>query len=178
MNIAEKLNNKIKRYKDYPKEGIVFADITTLLADKDSWNLLTSHLKEKYKNDNFDFIVGAESRGFIFAAALGAMLNIPFVPIRKKNKLPGKLVSQEYELEYGTDKLEMKKDAFLGKTDVKVLFMDDLLATGGTSIACVKLLKKVGAKDIKSCFLIDINLGGEDALRHYCDDIYCIIKEK
>lgn len=177
MNVEKILNENIKRYPDYPKKGIIFADITTLLANKEAWQILINHLKEKYQNEQFDFIVGAESRGFIFAAALGAILGIPFVPIRKKNKLPGEVVSCEYELEYGTDKLEMKKDAFLGKTNAKVLFMDDLLATGGTSIACIKLLRKVGASDIKSCFLIDINIGGINALKEYCDDIYCIIKE-
>ena len=177
MEIEKLLNQKIKRYANYPKEGIIFADITTLLADNDGWNMLISHLKEKYKNESFDFIVGAESRGFIFAAALGAVLNIPFVPIRKKNKLPGDVISATYDLEYGSDKVEMKKDAFLGKKDVKVLFMDDLLATGGTSIACMKLLKLAGASEIKSCFLIDINIGGLKALKEYCNDIYCVIKD-
>lgn len=177
MNIEKLLNEKIKRYPNYPKEGILFADITTLLADKEGWQVLINHLKDKYKDEEFDFLVGAESRGFIFAAALGAILNIPFVPIRKKNKLPGELISIEYDLEYGKDKIEMKKDAFLGKKDVKVLFMDDLLATGGTSIACMKLLKLAGAKEIKSCFLIDINIGGYDALKEHCDDIYCVLKD-
>lgn len=177
MDIEKLLNEKIKRYANYPKEGIIFADITTLLADNDGWGMLISHLKEKYQNEKFDFIVGAESRGFIFAAALGAILNIPFVPIRKKNKLPGELISIEYELEYGSDRVEMKKDAFLGKKNVKVLFMDDLLATGGTSIACMKLLKLAGASEIKSCFLIDINLGGLEALKKHCNDVYCIIKD-
>lgn len=169
-------NSKITQIKDYPKPGIVFKDITTLLNDSEAFCKLIEHLVDKYKNDKLDFIVGCESRGFIFASALCYALKVAFVPIRKKGKLPRDVFSIDYELEYGTDSIEIHKDAFLGKK-ANVLLVDDLIATGGTAIASVELIKKLGVNSIKSCFLLDIvELGGSDKLKHICDDVYSVIK--
>lgn len=158
------LNEKEKKYllstirdiKDFPKPGIVFKDITTLLNNKDAFNFLISHLFDRYKELNIDFIAGIESRGFIFGAALAAKLEIPFVPIRKPKKLPYITISQKYTLEYGIDEVEIHIDAFSSVKDARVLLIDDLIATGGTAKASVELINQTNAKCVEACFLINL----------------------
>ncbi len=147
--------NSIRDVKDFPKEGIVFKDITTLLNNSEAFQVLMNHLEEKYKSYNLDFIAGIDSRGFIFGAALADRLKVGFVPVRKKGKLPSTTVCEKYELEYGYDEVEIHLDAFL-KKDARVLLIDDLIATGGTANAAAKLIKNVGANLVEICFLMNL----------------------
>lgn len=159
------LNSKIRTIADFPKPGVMFRDITTLLNDKEALNFLLCHLQERYKDMELDFIAGTESRGFIFAAMLCARLNLPFVPIRKPGKLPYKTFSCEYILEYGKDRVEIHQDAFGGVKDARVLLVDDLIATGGTAVASYELIKKAKAQCVEACFLINLSeLGGAKKL--------------
>lgn len=170
------LKSKIRVVPDFPKKGIMFRDITTLLNDKEALNFLLSHLKNHYKDMNLDFIAGTESRGFIFAAMLCAKLNLPFVPIRKPNKLPAKTFSCEYDLEYNSDKLEIHQDAFRNIKDAKVLLVDDLIATGGTALASYELISKTKAKCVQSCFLINLkDLQGEKKLKEFTS-VYSVLE--
>ncbi|MBZ7933306.1 adenine phosphoribosyltransferase [Campylobacter sp. LH-2024] len=163
------LSESIRVVPNFPKEGIIFRDITTLLNNKKVLSFLLDHLSERYKDMKLDFIAGTESRGFIFAAMLCAKLDLPFVPIRKPNKLPSSVFTCEYELEYGTDKVQIHQDAFRDIKNAKVLLMDDLIATGGTAIASLELIKQAGGECIESCFLINLkNLGGMKKLEKYC----------
>ncbi len=150
------LLDSIRAIKDFPKKGIVFRDITTLLNNKEAFSFLINHLIEKYKNSNIDYIAGIESRGFIFGAALSAKLELPFIPIRKPGKLPGKCLQEKYFLEYGEDILEIHIDAFNNTKNARVLLIDDLIATGGTAIAAVKLIQRLNANCIEACFLLNL----------------------
>lgn len=141
MDNIQKIKSMIRDVADFPKPGILFKDITTALKDAETLKIMIDELYEIYKEEKIDYIVGLESRGFIFGVPLAYKLNCGFVPIRKPKKLPAEVISQEYELEYGTDKIEMHKDA-LKKGD-RVLIIDDLLATGGTAEAAVKLVSQV-----------------------------------
>ncbi|QCD52939.1 adenine phosphoribosyltransferase [Campylobacter sp. RM16192] len=162
----EFLLDSIRCIKDFPKPGIVFRDITTLLNNAEAFNFLMDHLVERYKDFDIDFIAGIESRGFIFAAALAARLRIPFVPIRKPKKLPYITISQKYSLEYGVDEVQMHIDAFKHKEGAKVILIDDLIATGGTAKASVELITQANAICVEACFLIDLKeLKGSEALR-------------
>lgn len=152
----EYLLHSIRCVKDFPKVGVMFRDITTLLNNKEAFNFLMDHLTNRYENYDLDFIAGIESRGFIFGAALSARLKIPFVPIRKPHKLPYMTISQKYILEYGVDEVEIHKDAFLNKKGSKVLLIDDLIATGGTAKASVELITALDAHCVEACFLIDL----------------------
>lgn len=159
------LLNSIRVVKNFPKPGILFRDITTLLNDKKAFNFLLDHLCERYKNANLDYIAGIESRGFIFGSALAARLNLAFVPIRKPKKLPFTTVSQKYSLEYGFDEIEIHIDAFHNSKNAKVLLIDDLIATGGTATAAAQLIKQIGADLVEICFILDlIDLGGAKEL--------------
>ncbi|MDE3274200.1 adenine phosphoribosyltransferase [Pseudoalteromonas sp. G4] len=159
----ELVKNSIATVPDYPKPGIMFRDITSLLAEPKAFQTVQKALVEKYKDNAFDVIIGTESRGFIFGAPLALELGIPFVPVRKPGKLPRETVSQSYQLEYGEDTLEIHKDAI--KPGDKVLLVDDLLATGGTIEATVKLVEKLGGKASDAAFVISLpELGGEDRL--------------
>jgi adenine phosphoribosyltransferase len=140
----------IREIPDFPIEGVVFKDITTLLADKDAFHLLMQHLYNRYKTYGLDFVAAIDARGFIFGAALAQMLGVGFVPIRKKGKLPHTTHSEKYALEYGFDELEIHVDAFDGVTDPKVLLVDDLLATGGTAYAAANLVKKSGGNCVEA----------------------------
>lgn len=161
----EYLLNSIRQIKDFPKPGILFRDITTLIGDKAAFSFLLNHLKERYEGLNLDFIVGVESRGFIFGAALCAKLNLPFVPIRKPHKLPFTTVSQKYSLEYGFDELEIHIDAFEKVKNPRVLLIDDLIATGGTAVAAADLITQMGANLVEICMLLDLKkLGGSQLL--------------
>lgn len=178
LNEKEKsfLAQKIRSIKDFPKEGILFRDITTLLNDKEALSFLLKHFEARYKELRLDFIAGAESRGFIFAAMLCARLNLPFVPIRKPGKLPSKTFTQFYELEYGTDSIELHQDAFCGIEDARVLFVDDLIATGGTALASYELIKKARAQCVEACFLISLkDLGGAEKLSKF-SPVYSVLE--
>jgi adenine phosphoribosyltransferase len=150
------LLNSIRDIENFPKEGIVFKDITTLLNNKDAFKLLMDHLEERYKDMGLEYIAGIDSRGFIFGAPLADRLGIGFVPIRKKGKLPSTTICEKYELEYGFDEVEIHIDAFENKEGAKVLMIDDLIATGGTAKAAAKLVLDTKADLVEVCFLMNL----------------------
>ena len=150
------LLDAIRDIPDFPKPGILFKDITTLLNDAEAFGLLMEHLSARYRGTKLDFVAGIESRGFIFGAALAAKLGIGFVPIRKKGKLPGPTISEKYALEYGFDEVEIHIDAFRDQEGAKVLLIDDLIATGGTAEAAVKLIQDAKAQCVEACFIIEL----------------------
>lgn len=167
--------DSIRDIKDFPKEGIVFKDITTLLNNKDAYQTLMNHLEARYKSYNLDYVAGIDSRGFIFGAALADRLNIGFVPVRKKGKLPGTTVCEKYELEYGFDEVEIHLDAF-PKKDARVLMIDDLIATGGTANAAAKLIKHVNANLVEVCFLLNLTfLEGDKKVAEHAP-IYSVLE--
>ena len=150
------IEDSIRDIKDFPKEGIVFKDITTLLNNKKAYGLLMQHLHDRYESYNLDYIAGIDARGFIFGAALAQMLGLGFVPIRKKGKLPYTTISEKYALEYGVDEIEVHIDAFGEKKGAKVLVIDDLIATGGTANAAATLVNQTGATCVECCFVIGL----------------------
>lgn len=159
------IKSKIRTIEDYPKKGIMFRDITTLIKDSVGFRLVIDNLTQRYITGEakFDMIVGIESRGFIIGGALSYTLGKGFVPIRKKGKLPGEKVSQEYQLEYGTDSVEIHSDALAPGT--RVLLIDDLLATGGTALAAAALIEKLGAVVEEMAFIVDLpDVGGRKRL--------------
>ncbi len=157
------LQDFLRDVPDFPKEGIVFKDITPLLADADALADAVRQLAEPYRDKGVDVVVGMESRGFIFAPAVACELRAGFVPTRKPGKLPAETISHSYELEYGTDTLEMHADAI--KPGQKVLMVDDLIATGGTMAAACALVRKLGGEIIGVAFLIELCfLNGRDKL--------------
>ena len=169
----ESLKELIRDVPDFPKKGIVFKDITTLLTEGDIFKKVIDQFANHYRAKGVEKVVGIESRGFIFGAPIAYQLNAGVIPIRKKGKLPYKTVSATYALEYGTDTLEMHEDA-LGK-GTKVLIVDDLLATGGTAKATAELVEKVGGKIIGFAFLIELAfLEGRKNLKGY--DILSLIQ--
>lgn len=160
------LKDYIRNIKDYPKEGILFRDITTLLKDKDAFKFAIDKMAEQVKDKKVDLIVGAESRGFLIGSALAYKMNCGFIPVRKKGKLPYKTISEEYALEYGTDTLFMHEDAI--KKGDNVLVVDDLIATGGTALAMIKMVEKLGGTVIGSSFLIELEeLNGRKEIEKY-----------
>ncbi|MDI9412696.1 MAG: adenine phosphoribosyltransferase [Bacillota bacterium] len=162
MNLKE----KIREIPDFPKPGISFKDITTLLKDPEALRETIRVLAEHFKDSGVEMIIGVESRGFILGAPLAYEMGLGFTLIRKPNKLPGEVLAVEYELEYGTDSLEIHKDSFAPGT--KVLVVDDLLATGGTISAATNLIEKVGGEIVGLAFLIELGyLGGRDKLEGY-----------
>ncbi|MBI4690941.1 MAG: adenine phosphoribosyltransferase [Nitrospirae bacterium] len=159
------IKSKIRTVPDYPKKGIMFRDITTLIKDPVGFRLVIDNLTQRYiKGDvEFDVIVGIESRGFIIGGALSYTLGRGFVPIRKKGKLPAETIKHEYELEYGTDIIEIHKDAI--EKGMKILLVDDLLATGGTALASAALIEKLGGVVSEMCFIVDLpDVGGRKRL--------------
>ncbi|RVU54316.1 adenine phosphoribosyltransferase [Anaerosphaera multitolerans] len=159
------LASKIRSIYDYPIDGIIFRDITTLLKDGDAFKASIDAVTESFKED-IDLVVGIEARGFIIGAAVAYSLGCGFVPIRKPGKLPAKKISSEYELEYGTDSIEMHSDAI--KKGQKVLIVDDLLATGGTAEASVNLVEELGGEIVGLSFLIElVDLKGREKLKGY-----------
>jgi len=156
-NEKQYLLDSIRDIEDFPKPGIKFKDITTLLGNEKAFSLLMDHLTLRYQDAEIDYIAGIESRGFIFGAALAAKLKTRFVPIRKPGKLPYTTISEKYSLEYGVDEVAIHIDAFsMGKSKPKVLLIDDLIATGGTATAAVNLINKAGAECIEACFIINL----------------------
>jgi adenine phosphoribosyltransferase len=160
------IKDAIRDIPDFPKPGIVFKDITTLLNNKEAYQALMQHLYDRYKEYNLDFIAGIDARGFIFGAALAQMLNVGFVPIRKHGKLPYTTISEKYSLEYGFDEVEIHIDAFDSVKDARVLLIDDLIATGGTAASAVSLINKAGASCVEACFVLGLNfLDGQKKLQ-------------
>lgn len=151
------LYDSIRTIPDFPKPGIQFKDITTLLNQPQAYGMLISHLRERYWDSNLDYVAGIESRGFIFGAALAAQLGVGFVPVRKKGKLPSTTIGEKYSLEYGFDEVEIHLDAFGNKDGARVLLIDDLMATGGTAEAATKLIQKARAECVEACFLIELS---------------------
>jgi len=162
MNFAQ----HIRSVPDFPKKGIVFRDITTLLKNPRAFSAAVDALADHFNNSGANIIVGPESRGFIFGAALAYKMKLSFVPVRKPGKLPAETVSETYLLEYGSDTIEMHKDAV--KSGDKVLLIDDLLATGGTMEAACRLVEKLGGIIVGIGFLIELSfLPGREKLRKY-----------
>jgi len=154
--------DSIRDIPDFPKPGIIFKDITTLLSNPKALDTLMSHLAERYKTYDLDYIAGIDARGFIFGSILADRLGVGFVPVRKKGKLPHATVTEKYSLEYGFDEIEIHIDAFTSKNnddkgDAKVLLIDDLIATGGTAKAAVNLIEKVDAKCVEACFILELD---------------------
>ncbi|PAF49268.1 adenine phosphoribosyltransferase [Helicobacter sp. 12S02232-10] len=166
--LKKDLFSSIRDIPDYPKPGILFKDITTLINHSVLFSSLIDTLKERYEPLDINFVAGIESRGFIFGAALAYALKVGFVPIRKKGKLPFTTVSEKYSLEYGFDEIEMHIDAFRNIKEARVILIDDLIATGGTAQAAVRLIESVGAKCVEACFILDLpELGGSEKLREF-----------
>ena len=158
------LKDSIRSIPDYPKPGIVFRDITTLLSDPRAFRRAVDALVHPFAGGQIDQVAGIEARGFILGGAVAHQLSSGFVPIRKKGKLPHKTVSIAYALEYGTDEMEIHVDAI--KPGDRVLLVDDLIATGGTACAAVNLLRRIGAEVVAACFVIDLpEIGGAQKLR-------------
>ena len=168
------IKNKVRHIADFPKPGIDFLDITPLLLEKDTFRHMIEKLAEELKGVDFDVVVCSEARGFILGAPLAYALNVGFAPIRKKDKLPGDKISVQYDLEYGHDILEMHSDAI--KPGQKAVIVDDILATGGTIAANIKLVEKLGGKVAKILFLIELGfLNGREKLKGY--DVFSLVKE-
>ena len=158
------LESVIRSIPGYPKPGVIFRDITTLLGDAKAFRRAVDELVQPWAGSKIDQVAGIEARGFILGGAVAHQLSAGFIPVRKKGKLPWETVSIGYSLEYGTDELEMHKDAVTAGQ--KVILVDDLIATGGTAEAAVKLLKEFGADVISAVFVIDLpELGGADRIR-------------
>ena len=154
----------IRSIPDYPKPGIIFRDITTLLASAHGLRAAVDELIWPFLGEDIDYVIGIEARGFILGGAVAHELGKGFVPIRKKGKLPWKVIGRDYELEYGVDRIEVHADA-IGEGD-RVLLVDDLIATGGTADAAIELIRESGAELIAAAFVIDLpDLGGADRLR-------------
>ena len=168
--MADWVRSRIRTIPDYPKTGIMFRDITTLLADPLGFRKAVDELVQRYAGVRIDKVAGIESRGFILGGAVAHQISTGFVPIRKPGKLPYETIGVDYELEYGLDRLEMHVDA-VAEGD-KVLVVDDLIATGGTAEAAIKLIRQAGGTVIAACFIIDLpDLGGSQRIRDMGVDV-------
>ena len=173
INEKELVQELIRTILDFPEPGIMFRDITTLLKDKKGLQLIIKDFTDRYMDKGIDYVLGADARGFIFGAAIAYNIGAGFVPARKIGKLPAETVKVEYELEYGKGILEVHTGAF--EKGAKVLIVDDLLATGGTAGAMVKLVEKLDAVVYELAFLIELEgLQGRDLLKGY--DVYSLLK--
>ena len=162
----KKIEEYVRSIPDFPEPGIIFRDITSILQDADGLHLAIDSLQDLIKDVDVDVIVGAESRGFIFGMPMAYNLHKPFVPVRKKGKLPCETISQSYDLEYGQAEIEIHKDAI--KPGQKVVIVDDLIATGGTMEAAVKLIEELGGEVVKILFLMELaGLKGREKLKGY-----------
>jgi adenine phosphoribosyltransferase len=167
------IKSRIRTVPHYPKQGVMFRDITTLVKDPVGFRITINEFVNRYTGVKIDKVAGIESRGFIIGAALAFQLGVGFVPIRKKGKLPAETVGHDYELEYGTDRIEMHMDA-VAKGE-RVLLADDLIATGGTAEAAVKLIETMGGKVVECCFVIDLpDLGGRKRLERHGQTVFAL----
>jgi adenine phosphoribosyltransferase len=167
------LKDKIRSIPNWPIEGVIFRDITTVLEDPDAFRHANDLFYERYKDQKIDKVVGIDARGFIFGAVLAYKLNLPFIPVRKKGKLPYKTISAEYDLEYGKDTVEMNEDAI--QSGDQVLIVDDLIATGGTIAAAIELVQQLGGIVAECCFLVELpDLGGRKKIPNV--PIFCLIE--
>jgi adenine phosphoribosyltransferase len=167
------IKSRIRTVPHYPKPGVMFRDITTLLKDPLGLRITVDELVRRYADASIDKVAGIESRGFILAAPLAYVLGKGFVPIRKKGKLPAETIGHDYELEYGTDRIEIHTDAI--EKGEKILLVDDLIATGGTAEAACKLIEKMGGKIIECCFIIDLpDLGGRARLEKHGQKVFAL----
>ncbi len=170
--VEKRLRSRIRDVPDWPKEGIIFKDITTLLRDPESFKLAVNALTERYRDRGVNYVASVEARGFILGGPVAYLLGVGFVPIRKPGKLPCETRREEYELEYGTDAVEVHADAFAPGD--RVLVCDDLLATGGTALATARLVESCGATVEAFVFLVELDfLSGRDKLRDY--EVFSII---
>ena len=169
----EELKKLIREVPDFPKPGILFYDITTLLKDRGGLRAVVEALRDRYAQTRVDTVLGVEARGFIFAPALAYKLGAGFVPVRKPKKLPARTVREEYQLEYGSDSLEIHQDAI--QPGQSVLIVDDLLATGGTAAAVARLVEKLGGKVAGLAFVVELSfLKGRDKLAGY--DVFSLLQ--
>ncbi len=167
------IKSRIRTVPHYPKQGVMFRDITTLLKDPVGFRITINELVNRYTGVKIDRVAAIEARGFIIGAALAFQLGVGFVPIRKKGKLPAETIGHDYELEYGTDRIEMHVDA-VSKGD-RVLLVDDLIATGGTAEAACKLIESMGGKIVECCFVIDLpDLGGRKRLEKNGQKVFAL----
>jgi adenine phosphoribosyltransferase len=160
------LKSKIRTIPHWPKQGVMFRDITTLLKDPEGFRYVIDKMTDRYKGMGIDLVAGIESRGFIIGGALAYTLGVGFVPLRKPGKLPAKTIQVEYELEYGRDKMEIHEDAI--KKGQRVLLVDDLIATGGSSMAAIELINRLGGYLVEAAFIVNLpDLKGEEKLKGY-----------
>jgi adenine phosphoribosyltransferase len=167
----------IRSIPDYPKKGIIFRDITTLLGHPRAFRRAVDELVQPYAGLRIDKVAGIEARGFILGGAVAHQLSIGFVPVRKKGKLPWNVLGEDYALEYGTDRIEIHQDAV--KRGEKLIVVDDLIATGGTCFATIKLLEQAGAEVVGCSFVIDLpDLGGADKIRALGKEVTALVAFK
>lgn len=173
--IEDKLKAKIRTVPNWPKPGVMFRDITTLLKDNEGFNEMAEKFYERYRDKKIDAVAGIEARGFVIGAVLAHKLGIGFIPLRKKGKLPAETVSEEYLLEYGSDKIEVHRDAI--SSGKRVLVVDDLIATGGTALAACRLLSRLGAEIVECAFVIDLpDLAGKKRLENAGYKVFNLIE--
>jgi adenine phosphoribosyltransferase len=169
------IKSKIRTIPHFPKEGIMFRDITTLLSDAEGFRDVVDTIVQRYEGVDIDVVVGLEARGFIIGGAIAHQLGKGFVPIRKAGKLPAEKTSYEYELEYGTDVIEIHTDSI--SSGDKVLLVDDLLATGGTAHAGAKLVEKLGGKIVEMTFIVDLpEVGGRKRLEESGYKVFALVE--
>ena len=174
MNL-EAVKEKIRQVPDFPKKGIQFLDITTGIKDAKTLKTMIDFLYDQYKDKKIDYVAGIESRGFIFGMPLAYKLNAGFIPIRKPNKLPAETITESYDLEYGSDSIEIHADAI--EEGANVVVIDDLLATGGTATAACNLIKKAGGKVDSAAFIIELTpLKGADKIKNTGVDVISMLK--
>ena len=167
------IKSRIRTVPHYPKQGVMYRDITTLLKDPVGFRDTIKELVNRYIGAKIDMVAAVEARGFIIGAALALQLGVGFVPIRKKGKLPAETIGHDYELEYGTDRIEMHVDA-VSKGDY-VLLVDDLIATGGTAKAACKLVESIGGNIVECCFVVDLpDLGGRKRLEENGQKVFAL----
>ena len=172
--MSQIIKQKIRTVPHWPKQGIMFRDITTLLKDSEGFNHTIDLFVDRYQDMKIDIVAGIESRGFITGAIMAHRLGVGFVPIRKPGKLPAETVSEEYELEYGKDKIEVHTDA-IQKGD-QVLLVDDLIATGGTALAACNLITKLGGEVVECSFIVDlIDIGGKKKLMEAGFSVFSLV---
>ena len=173
----KKLEEYVKSIPDFPEKGIIFRDVTSVLQDADGLHMAIDQMQEKLEGVDFDVVLGPESRGFIFGVPIAYNMHKAFVPVRKKGKLPRATISQTYDLEYGTATIEIHKDAI--KPGQKVVIIDDLIATGGTTEAIIKMVEELGGEVVRCVFLMELaGLKGRERLNGYDIDSAIIYEGK